>query len=486
MNTRTLADLFPSAITPDGEIVVSGLTADSRRVKPGFVFVAIPGTRADGMLYAELAVAAGAVAVVGECPEPDMLKGKVPYVRVADVRSSLSLAAARMYPKQPEKIVAVTGTSGKSSVADFMRQLFSAVGRSAASLGTLGVVTSDGAAYGSLTTPDPLSLHETLNRLAGNGVTRLAMEASSHGIEQRRLDGVRLAGAAFTNLGRDHLDYHGTIEAYAEAKLRLFEELLANDAFAVVNADGAYAGFFLPRIEKRGLKVLTTGAAGKDIRLISSEARQFEQHLKIEAFGEIYEVDFPLLGGFQVENALVAAASVLCIEGVERKADVISALGGLVGVCGRLEKVGEVNGAICIVDYSHKPDALAYVLEAVRPFTSGRLFCVLGCGGDRDHGKRPIMGRIAVEKADVVIITDDNPRSEEPAAIRAEILAEAPGAREIGDRSAAILTAVAELQPGDILIVAGKGHETGQIVGDVTLPFSDHEEIRTAIAERGK
>lgn len=482
--TRTLAELFPSAPPSTGGIAVRGLAADSRRIKPGFVFVAVPGTRADGMRYADLAVMAGAVAVVGESAEPESLRGKVSYIEVADVRQSLSLAAARMYPKQPEKIVVVTGTSGKSSVADFMRQMFSAVGRSAACLGTLGVTTSDGAAYGSLTTPDPVSLHETLNRLAGNGVTHLAMEASSHGIEQRRLDGVHLAGAAFTNLGRDHLDYHGTIESYADAKLRLFEELLADDAFAVVNADGAYADFFLPRIEQCGLKVITTGSAGKDIRLLASEARQFEQHLTIDAFGEIFKIAFPLLGGFQVENALVAAASVLSVEGLERTVDVMNALGGLVGVCGRLEKVGEINGAICIVDYSHKPDALAHVLDAARPFTPGRLFCVFGCGGDRDRGKRPIMGRIAVEKADVVIVTDDNPRSAEPAAIRSEIMAEAPGAREIGDRSKAIRTAISELLPGDVLIVSGKGHETGQIVKDVTLPFSDHEEIRAAIAER--
>ncbi|MEN3931315.1 UDP-N-acetylmuramoyl-L-alanyl-D-glutamate--2,6-diaminopimelate ligase [Microvirga sp. W0021] len=477
--TKLFSDLFANAQTDAASLKVTGITADSRRVRPGYVFIAVPGVKVDGMQYAQQAVEAGAVAVVGEQAEVAGLS--VPYHRVRDVRQALSVAASRMYPAQPETIVAVTGTSGKSSVADFSRQLFSAAGKSAASLGTLGVITDDGAAYGSLTTPDPISLHETLNRLATNGIECLAMEASSHGIEQRRLESVRLKGAAFTNLGRDHLDYHGTIEAYAEAKLRLFEELLDDDAFAVVNADGAYSDIFLPRIQKRGLRVTTTGLKGKDIRLLSAEVQNFHQMLVVEAYGERFEIEFPLLGDFQVENALVAAACVINSEGKQVTGRVMKALNGLMGVCGRLEKVGEINGAMCIVDYSHKPDALSHVLDAVRPFVTGRLFCVFGCGGDRDRGKRPIMGQIASEKADVVIVTDDNPRSEEPGAIRAEIMAEAKGAREIGDRSLAIHTAVSELQSGDILIVAGKGHETGQIVGEKTLPFSDHAEIRSAI-----
>ncbi len=479
----TFSDLFPEAPKDIGGLAVHGLAVDSRRVRPGFVFMAIPGAKADGMAYAAQAIAAGAVAIVGEAQDAGEAAQHVPYWQVPDVRRALSYAASRMFPRQPEKVIAVTGTSGKSSVADFTRQLFSALGYSAASLGTLGVISDEGASYVALTTPDPISLHETLNRLVQNGVNRLAMEASSHGIEQRRLEAVKLAGAAFTNLGRDHLDYHLTMEAYAEAKLRLFEELLDNNAFAVVNADGDYADYFLKRIAQRGLAVTTTGSKGQDIKLLSAEPQGFGQLLKIEAFGEKFAVKFPLLGDFQVENALVAAACVINAEGRQRTEKVIASLAGLLGVCGRLEKVGEINGAACIVDYSHKPDALAHVLNAVRPFTSGRLFCVFGCGGDRDPGKRPIMGRIAVEKADVVIVTDDNPRSEKPEAIRAEILTGALGAREIGDRAEAIRMAVSELQPGDVLIVAGKGHETGQIVGDVVLPFSDHEEVKAAIAE---
>ena len=381
-------------------------------------------------------------------------------------------------------MVAVTGTSGKSSVVDFTRQLFAALGCRAGSLGTLGIVTSDGAAYASLTTPDPISLHATLARLAREGVARLAMEASSHGIDQRRLDGVRLAAAAFTNLGRDHLDYHGTMEAYAAAKLRLFDTLLPTDAPAVINADGAYADVFFKAARARSLPVVATGRGGEEIRLHAAAPAGFGQHLSIEAFGRAVETALPLIGAFQVENALVAAGLVLAMEGPERTAEVFDAFATLRGVPGRLERVGEADGAICIVDYAHKPDALARVLDALRPFARGRLVCVIGCGGDRDRGKRPLMGRIAVEKADVAIVTDDNPRSEDPATIRSEIMAGAPGAREIGDRALAIRTAVDELTSGDILVVAGKGHETGQIIGDRVLPFSDREEVRAAIAGR--
>jgi UDP-N-acetylmuramoyl-L-alanyl-D-glutamate--2,6-diaminopimelate ligase len=483
--SRTLGDLFSEAQGhPGASIPVTGLASDSRQVKAGNVFVAVPGTAADGMSFAAKAVAAGAVAVVGEAERPQALEPAVTYLRVQDVRQSLATAAARLHPGQPDKVVAVTGTSGKSSVADFCRQLFAHLGFRAASLGTLGVITSDGAAYGSLTTPDPISLHETLDRLAGDGVRRLAMEASSHGIDQRRLDGVRLAAGGFTNLGRDHLDYHGTTEAYAAAKLRLFDTLLPADAPAVINADGPYSDVFAASVKRRGLRLVTTGRAGETLRLVTSEPDGFSQRLAIEAFGRPYSVRLPLLGAFQVENALLAAGLVLAVEGEERAGDVLHGLDGLRGVPGRLERVGDIDGALCIVDYAHKPDALAHVLDALRPFTPGRLVCIIGCGGDRARGKRPLMGRIAVEKADLAIVTDDNPRSEDPAAIRAEILKGAPGAREIGDRAEAIRFAVGELKAGDVLVVAGKGHETGQIVGDRTLPFSDHEQVRAAIAGR--
>ncbi|HEY8380709.1 MAG TPA: UDP-N-acetylmuramoyl-L-alanyl-D-glutamate--2,6-diaminopimelate ligase [Microvirga sp.] len=483
VTTRTLADLFPEAQgTPGASAVVAGIASDSRRVGPGTVFVAVPGTKADGMSFAPQAVAAGAAAVIGEREAPADLA--VPYLRVPDVRRSLALAAARLHPVQPERVVAVTGTSGKSSVADFTRQLFAVLGFKSASLGTLGVITSDGTAYGSLTTPDPLSLHETLDRLARDGVARLAMEASSHGIDQRRLDGVRLAAAGFTNLGRDHLDYHGTTEAYAAAKLRLFDTLVPADAPAVVNADGPFSDVFLEGVRRRGLPLMTTGRNGETLRLVANETRGFAQHLTVEAYGRRFETQVPLPGAFQVENALVAAGLVLAVEGGGRAAEVFEGFADLKGVSGRLERIGEVDGALCIVDYAHKPDALAHVLDALRPFATGRLVCVFGCGGDRDRGKRPLMGRIAAEKADIAIVTDDNPRSEEPAAIRAEILKGAPGAWEIGDRALAIRTAVDDLKTGDILVVAGKGHETGQIIGDRTLPFSDHDEVRAAIAGR--
>jgi UDP-N-acetylmuramoyl-L-alanyl-D-glutamate--2,6-diaminopimelate ligase len=480
----TLADLFPDATGPAAARTVSGVSADSRTVRPGGVFVAVPGAKADGILFAAAAARAGALAVVGGAARPADLDEGVAYIRVADPRRALALAAARLHPRQPDQVVAVTGTSGKSSVADFARQLYAAVGQSSASLGTLGIVTRDGAAYGGLTTPDPVALHEILDRLARDGVARLAMEASSHGIEQRRLDGVRLAAVGFTNFGRDHLDYHETVEAYRAAKLRLFRDLAPEGATAVINADGAEAAVFRDAAAARGLRVVTTGRDGADLTLAGARTDGFGQRLRIRAAGRAFEAVFPLLGAFQIENALVAAGLVLATEGEGRLDEVLAAFAGLEGVPGRLEKVGEVDGAVCIVDYAHKPDALEHVLDALRPFAEGRLVCVFGCGGDRDRGKRPIMGRIALDKADVVIVTDDNPRTEVPAAIRAEILAGAPGAREIGDRAEAIRTAVAELRPGDVLVIAGKGHETGQIVGERTLPFSDHAVARAAIAER--
>jgi len=480
-----LGDLMAEAQGPEhAPLAISKIASDSRKVEQGSLFFAVPGTKVDGMSFVPQAVTSGAVAIVGEAERPSDLPSHVAYVQVNDVRRALSLAAARFYPKQPEKVVAVTGTSGKSSVADFTRQLFAHLGYKSASVGTLGIITSDGAAYGSLTTPDPISLHESFDRLANDGVTRLAMEASSHGIDQRRLDGVRLQAAGFTNLGRDHLDYHATTEAYAKAKMRLFDTLLPGNAPAVINVDGPYADVFLDGVRNRGVKLFTTGSTGETIRLVEARAEGFTQALTVEAFGTTVRTRLPLLGAFQVENALVAAGLVLAVEGEGRAAEVLEGFKTLKGVSGRLEQVGEVDGAICIVDYAHKPDALAHVLDALRPFVKGRLVCVVGCGGDRDRGKRPLMGRIASDKADLVIVTDDNPRSEDPAAIRAEVMKDAPGAREIGDRAEAIRTAVNELREGDILVVAGKGHETGQIIGDRTLPFSDHDEVRAAIAER--
>ncbi|PIU12780.1 UDP-N-acetylmuramoyl-L-alanyl-D-glutamate--2,6-diaminopimelate ligase, partial [Methylobacterium sp. CG08_land_8_20_14_0_20_71_15] len=429
--------------------------------------------------------------VAGEGARPADLPEGTPWIAVPDARRALALAAARLAGAQPPTVVAVTGTSGKSSVADFVRQILSRIGRDAASLGTVGIVTNRGATYGSLTTPDPVTLHETLARLSAEGVTELAMEASSHGIEQRRLDGVELTAAGFTNLGRDHLDYHPTIEDYLEAKLRLFTTLLPEGRPAIVNADGAYAERVIAAARGAGRPVRTTGRAGETIRLLAARTEGFDQVLHLRAPGPLhpqqdveYEVRLPLAGAFQVENALLAAGLALATPaGQADRPGVIAALNHLTGVPGRMERIGEARGALCLVDYAHKPEALEHVLLALRPFATGRLVLVFGCGGDRDRGKRPLMGAIAQRLADRVIVTDDNPRSEEPAAIRAAIRAAAPGAEEIGDRAEAIRAAVHGLAPGDVLVVAGKGHETGQIVGDRVLPFSDHDVVRAALAE---
>ncbi|WP_375457314.1 UDP-N-acetylmuramoyl-L-alanyl-D-glutamate--2,6-diaminopimelate ligase [uncultured Methylobacterium sp.] len=484
MSAPTLGLLFPEAGPAVAGLPVAGLTADSRRVVRGGVFVAVPGTTSDGRLFAGRAAAAGAVAVAGEGAAPADLPAGCPWIAVADARRALALAAARLSGRQPGTVVAVTGTAGKSSVADFVRQILSRLGRASASLGTVGIVTDRGATYGSLTTPDPVTLHETLARLAADGITELAVEASSHGIEQRRLDGVRLTAAGFTNLGRDHLDYHATVEDYLAAKLRLFTTLLPAGSPAVINADGAFSDRAIAAAGAAGHDIRTTGRAGTAIRLVDARTEGFSQALGLDGAHGARRLLLPLVGGFQVENALLAAGLVLATPAGAADPDgVFAALEHLTGVPGRMERVGEANGALCLVDYAHKPEALEGVLTALRPFATGRLTLVFGCGGDRDRGKRPVMGAIAQRLADRVIVTDDNPRGEAPAAIRAAILDRAPDATEIGDRTEAIHAAVRGLRPGDVLVVAGKGHETGQIVGDRVLPFSDHAVLRAAMAE---
>jgi UDP-N-acetylmuramoyl-L-alanyl-D-glutamate--2,6-diaminopimelate ligase len=461
-----------------GNLEIAGISADSRLVEPGYVFVAIAGTKADGARFIADAVAKGAAAVlVGT--QAQVADVGVPVLRAEEPRRSLALMAARYFVAQPATVVAVTGTSGKTSVADFTRQIFASLGHQAASLGTIGVVKPDGSLYGSLTTPDPVSLHKILAELAEEGVTHLALEASSHGLDQHRLDGVSIKAAAFTNLGRDHLDYHPTMEAYLAAKMRLFTEVLPEDGVAVVNADSAEGTEVAAAAQAGGRRVLTVGRAGEDLKLQRLVREGFAQRMSVGHEGRVYDVRLPLLGEYQASNALLAAG--LAIATGESAGRVLPGLQGLHGVKGRLEIVGETQGGLAVVDYAHKPEALAAVLTALRPFATGKLICVVGCGGDRDKGKRPLMGAIAVEKSDIVIVTDDNPRSEKPAAIRAEILAGATGAREIGDRAEAIRAGVAMLEHGDVLVVAGKGHETGQIVGDKVLPFSDHEELRKAL-----
>jgi len=473
----------PDAAPDPASVEIAGLTADSRAVAPGFLFAALAGARTDGSRFIADAVARGAAALLAADGAAVTAPG-LPILRSAEPRRALALMAARFHGRQPATAVAVTGTSGKTSVAEFTRQIFAACGRQAASVGTIGIVKPDGGVYGSLTTPDPVTLHKTLAELADEGVTHLAFEASSHGLDQHRLDGVALTAAAFTNLGRDHLDYHPTVEAYLAAKLRLFTELLQPGQTAVINADDAYSGQVIAACRARGLDVMTIGWHGEMLRPVAVRAAGFAQELEIAHDGRTHFVRLPLPGSYQASNALVAAG--LAIATGEDVTAVLQALSSLKGVAGRLEIVGEANGGLAVVDYAHKPEALAAALDALRPFATGRLICVFGCGGDRDTGKRPIMGRIAVDKADIVIVTDDNPRSEQPAAIRAEILAGAhgpgkSGAREIGDRAEAIAAAIAGMEPGDVVLIAGKGHETGQIVGDRVLPFSDHEAVASAL-----
>ncbi len=464
----------------EGARAVAGVTADSRAVRPGFVFFALSGVKSDGLDFAPAAAGAGAAAIVAEQAMPGAISG-VPVLAARDARSALAFAAARFYPRQPAVIAAVTGTSGKTSTAAFTRQIWAKLGHQAAAMGTTGVIKPSGAAYGSLTTPDPVTLHKTLDELAGEGVTHLAMEASSHGLDQRRLDGVRLAAGAFTNLSRDHLDYHATLDEYLAAKLRLFEVLLAPGQPAVINADGDAADKTTAACAARGLRVFSVGAKGADIRIKAVRARAGGAQLRFVHDGRDYDLLLPLAGDFMASNALVAAG--LCIAAGSAPAGVFAALETLSGAPGRLEKVGERRGAPVFVDYAHKPDALEKVLAALRPAAAKRLIVVFGCGGDRDAGKRPIMGEIAARRADVVIVTDDNPRSENSASIRAAILSAAPGAREIGDRAEAIRAAIAMLEAGDALVVAGKGHETGQIVGDKVLAFSDHEAVLAALRD---
>ena len=482
---KTLADLLPgAALSADLALTpIAAVTADSRNVQRGSAFFAIPGHKGDGLDFVADAAARGAVVVVAQRTAECAL----PFVVVPDVRAALAHAAARMFPGQPQTVAAVTGTSGKTSVVAFLRQIWTALGHEAASLGTVGVVAKKDTLYGSLTTPGPVELHRNLALLADQRVTHLAMEASSLGIEQRRLDGVRLAAGAFTNFSRDHLDHHADMEAYFQAKMRLFDPMLAPGQPAVVDADGDYADRVIDLCRKRGLDVLTVGARGEAIRIVEARPHALATSLRLSCRNVEYVVELPLAGAFQTSNALVAAGLALATGGEPSK--IFSALAGLHGAPGRLELAGQKSGAPVFIDYAHKPDALDKVLDTLRPLAKGKLVVVFGCGGDRDKGKRPLMGEIAARKADVAIVTDDNPRSEQAPDIRAAILEGARSAgggaqiHEIGDRRAAIRAGVAMLAQGDILVVAGKGHETGQIVGAETLPFSDHEAVAAALKD---
>ncbi|MCF8504000.1 MAG: UDP-N-acetylmuramoyl-L-alanyl-D-glutamate--2,6-diaminopimelate ligase [Caulobacter sp.] len=479
--TALLSRLIGRAVAPDP--MITGVTADSRKVAPGFLFAALPGSKVDGRTYVESAVASGAAAILA--PD-DVSHPALPVIHAEDLRRAYALAAAAFHGAQPATCIAVTGTNGKTSVATFCRQIFASLGHRAASMGTLGVTVSAPGAPDvqvtppGLTTPDAADVALLMARLAADGVTRVALEASSHGIDQRRLDGVRLTAAGFLNLTQDHLDYHGTMGVYRAAKLRLFETLLPVGGTAVLNADSDQFETFAAAATAAGHPVFSTGEAGKGLRLAARRLTADGQQLSVEHDGRLYELHLPLAGAFQADNALVAAG--LCIAAGEDAGAVFKALEQLKGAPGRLQHVGAgARGGDAYVDYAHTPDGLETVLKALRPHTEGRLIVVFGAGGDRDRGKRPLMGGIAARLADIAIVTDDNPRSEVPAAIRAEILAAAPGAREIGDRREAIRAAAALLGKGDVLVVAGKGHEQGQLVAGVTHPFDDVTETVAAL-----
>jgi UDP-N-acetylmuramoyl-L-alanyl-D-glutamate--2,6-diaminopimelate ligase len=448
-------------------IGVAGITADSRAVRPGYLFAALPGAKADGRRFIAEAVARGAVGVLA--PEGSTWPPGVPprpFFCTASPRTRLAELAVELAGPPPERLVAVTGTNGKTSTVDFLRQLLCGSGRRAASLGTLGLIAPGMKPAETLTTPDPVTLANTLAALAREGVTEVAMEASSHGIEQSRLDGLRFAAAGFTNLTRDHLDYHGSMAAYRAAKLRLFEALVQRGAPVFAMAD----------LESETLAALREIAARRRLGLRTvavDETTPLPGGQELSSGGRRVTLNLP--GRFQADNAVLAAALAEAL-GVP---DAFARLADLAPVRGRLERALVLpNGAAAYVDYAHTPDAIARVLSALRPHAAGRLVIVLGAGGDRDAGKRPLMGQAAAAGADAVIVTDDNPRSENPAAIRAAILAAVPGAREIGDRRAAIAAGLEGLRAGDVLVVAGKGHEQGQIVAGEVIPFDDAAVLR--------
>ncbi len=483
--SRTLASLGLTAQGGD-EAQITGLAVDSRHVRPGHLFAALPGSAMHGAEFIPYAIRMDAGAILtdraGAALAADVLAASgVPLVVVEDVRQALAWAAALWFGDQPETVAAVTGTNGKTSVATFTRQIWQALGHQAANIGTTGV-GGDFDAPSPHTTPEPVTLHRLLANMAEAGITHAAMEASSHGLDQRRLDGVRLAAAAFTNLTQDHLDYHGDMDSYFTAKAGLFDRILPEDGVAVVNIDDPRGWDVVRLSEARGCDVLTVGRAPDAVmRLLGQRFDATGQDMRFSFAGRTHLVRLPLIGGFQAANALVAAGlAIACGDGADA---VANALPRLSTVRGRMELAAQrENGATVFVDYAHTPDAIATALTALRPHVMGRIIAVIGAGGDRDRGKRPLMGQAAAAHADVVIVTDDNPRSEDPAAIRAAVLQGCPEATEVGDRAEAILRGVDALEPGDALLVMGKGHETGQTVGATVYPFDDAEQASVAVA----
>ncbi|MDV7142619.1 UDP-N-acetylmuramoyl-L-alanyl-D-glutamate--2,6-diaminopimelate ligase [Tropicimonas sp. TH_r6] len=483
--TKSLAEL---GLTAQGgaEARITGLAVDSRQVEPGFLFAALPGTKVHGGEFIQYALRMEAGAILTDAEgariaQAELGASPTALVVVEDPRAALSGACALWFAAQPEVMVAVTGTNGKTSVASFTRQIWEALGFSAINLGTTGV---EGAWEAPLahTTPEPITLHSTLAGAVAEGITHAAMEASSHGLAQKRLDGVHLAAAGFTNLTQDHLDYHDDFEDYFSAKAGLFSRVLDDDGVAVIQTDGPYGARMAEVAESAGQEVIRTGR-GEDthLRLLGLRFDNTGQDLRFSWNGLPHQTRLKLIGGFQSENVLVAAG--LAIAAGCEPQEVFDALPQLTGVRGRMQLAAtRDNGAPVFVDYAHTPDALATALKALRPHVMGRLVCVFGAGGDRDMSKRVLMGEAVAEQADLGIVTDDNPRSEDPAAIRAMVKAGCPEATEVGDRAEAILRGVDALGPGDALLIAGKGHETGQTVGDVVYPFDDVEQASVAVA----
>ena len=482
---KSLADLGLTAASGQ-EARVTGLAVDSRHVKPGHLFAALPGTQVHGGEFIQYAVRMGAAAILTDAAgariASDVLAGSsAALVVTEDPRGALAGAAALWWGAQPETMVAVTGTNGKTSVASFVRQIWQALGAPTVNLGTTGV-EGDWEAPLKHTTPEPITLHRTLAEAAAAGITHAAMEASSHGLAQRRLDGVRLAAAGFTNITQDHLDYHASFDDYFAAKARLFDTLLTDDGVAVINVDGANGPRMAEAAAAAGQDVMRVGRSETcPLRLMGLRFDPTGQEMRFSWNGAPHQARLALIGGFQAENVLVATG--LAIGAGSDPAEVFAALPKLRGVRGRMQVAAtRENGAAVFVDYAHTPDALATALQALRPHVMGRIVCVFGAGGDRDRSKRPLMGAAVAEHADSAIVTDDNPRSEDPAEIRSAILAACPDAAEVGDRAEAILRGVDALGPGDALLIAGKGHETGQVVGDITYPFDDAEQASVAVA----
>lgn len=465
-----LSALVPQQLDPAHDAAVSGFAIDNRKVAPGTIFGAFQGARVNGEDFIPAAVAAGAIAVVAR---PEATVEGALHIKSEEPRRLFAMLAARYYAPFPETVVAVTGTNGKTSTVELTRQLWRMLGHSSASIGTLGVTTSVDQVSTGLTTPDIVTFLSNMAGLAKEGVSHVAYEASSHGLAQFRSEGLRVVAGAFTNLTRDHLDYHGTMDMYFAAKMRLFDEVVASDGAAVIWADDeTYSGAVIEHASLRGLKLITVGTKGQTLRLVSRTPTQLGQTLVIEAEGETHKVDLPLIGAYQAANALTATGLVLATGGALKQ--VLGLLARVQPVRGRLERAVITRaGAPVYVDYAHTPDGLQAAIEALRPHTRGRLITLFGAGGDRDAGKRPMMGGVASDLSDLVIVTDDNPRSEDPAAIRTAIMAGAPQAREIGGRRTAIAAAIAEAGADDIVLLAGKGHEQGQIIGDRVLPFDD-------------